>query len=64
MNRMYQIKKYIMDKTLYTPNGPAVSLERIIQLFCDYLDENKIVYGEGEFHRLADDDETVIDEKR
>ena len=64
MNRMYHIKKYIEDRLLFAGDGRrAVSIESIINLFLQYLDENKIVYGEGEFHRLGNDLHTIIDEK-
>lgn len=65
MNQMYHIKNYIASKVLVnSSNQPIISVEKIIELFLQYLDENKIVYGEGEFHRLAADDKTIIDEKR
>ena len=64
MNRMYHIKKYILDHSIYDATGKQqVSVDRIIELFLEYLDDNKIVYGEGEFHRIAADNRTVIDEK-
>ena len=64
MNRMYHIKKYIEDRLLKNSLGQsAASIDNIILLFLEYLDKNNMVYGEGEFHRIANDEKSIIDER-
>lgn len=63
MNRMYHIERYILDKCLVDGNNKQMfSIPTILKLFLQYLDENRIVYGEGEFHRLAPNG-AIVDEK-
>lgn len=63
MNRLYHIARYIKDRCLYDATGrQAISVEKVIKLFLQYLDENNVVYGEGEFHTVAKDGKGIIDE--
>ncbi len=63
MNRLYHIARYIKSKCLFDATGKqAISIEKVIKLFLEYLDKNNVVYGEGEFHTVSKSG-GIIDEK-
>ncbi len=63
MNRLYHISRYIKERCLFDTTGKqAISVDKVITLFLQYLDENDVVYGEGKFHSLSKSG-GIIDEK-